>query len=142
MRKSLLLFIVLACSQLNSLFAQNLFSVPDTVCVRQPIFLVDSFTSPAESYYWGFCSGYLLDAAQGIYSGPLYNTRPTAIEVAKDGENYYAFIATTAPIGGVADTLIMLDFGNSLSNEPDTINLGTLNDVMPLETSKIFSIKA
>jgi len=141
MRKSLLVFILLACSQLNISFAQSLFSVPDTVCVRQPVYLVDSFTKPAESYYWGFCSGYIFSTAQGAYSGSIFKTEPTAIEVTKDGDDYYAFVAIAGTTGTNSDTLIQLNFGSSLSNEPDTINYGTLNDVMPLETSKIFSMK-
>lgn len=142
MRKSLLVLLLLTCSQLNVSFGQNLFSVPDTVCVRQPVYLVDSFTKPAESYYWGFCSGYLFNNAIGFNSGTIFNNKPTAIEVVKDGADYYAFIAIRATAATNSDTLLMLDFGNSLSNTPDTINMGTLNDVMPIETRKLFAIKS
>src|SRR5690606_19361354 len=122
MRKSLLVLLLLACSQLNVSFGQNLFSAPDTVCVRQPVYLVDSFTKPAESYYWGFCSGYLFNTAIGFNSGTIFNNKPTAIEVAKDGADYYMFIAIRATAASSSDSLIILSFGNSLSNTPDTLN--------------------
>lgn len=141
MRKSLLVLLLLAFTQLSNVYAQNLFSAPDTVCVRQKLYLVDSFTKPAESYYWGFCSGYLYNTAQGVYSGTIFNNKPTAIEVAKDGGNYYAFVAIQGTTGTNSDSLLILDFKNSLSNVPDTINLGTLNDVMPLQTAKLFATK-
>ena len=142
MRKSLLVLLLLICSQLNVSFAQNLFSAPDTVCVRQPVYLIDSFATPAESYYWGFCSGYIYNTVQGTNAGSTFFNRPTAIEVVKDGADYYAFIAVQATTGSTSDTLLLLDFGSSLNNEPDTVNFGTLNDVMPLETSKLFAVKA
>jgi len=141
MRKSLLVFILLACSQLTNVFAQSLFSAPDTVCVRQPLYLVDSFTSPAESYYWGFCSGYIYNTAQGVFSGTIFSNKPNALEVAKDGDEYYAFVAINGSASTNSDTLIKLSFGKSLSNIPDTTYLGTLNGVMPFETAKLYATK-
>ncbi|HTN45374.1 MAG TPA: gliding motility-associated C-terminal domain-containing protein [Flavipsychrobacter sp.] len=140
MRKSLLVLLLLACSQLHISFAQeSLFSAPDSVCVRQPIYLADSFTTPAESYYWGFCSGYIYGTAQGINWGPILPGSPSAIEVAKDGEDYYKFIAVK---GATSDQLIKFEYGKSLSNiAPTIINMGTLSNVMPIETSKLFLTK-
>lgn len=139
MRKCLLLVALLLVSQLNYIKAQNLFSAPDTVCIRQPIQLIDSVQN-ATSYYWGFCSGYLLNNPIGNNPGTAFNTVPGgAIEIAKDGNNYFGFIA----VGGTSvDTLLRLDFGNSLSNIPDTVNFGTLLGTMPTNTTKFNLIKA
>lgn len=139
MRKCLLLVALVLVSQLNNIKAQNLFSAPDTVCIRQPIQLVDSVKN-ATSYYWGFCSGYLLNNPVGNNPGTAFNTVPGgAIEIAKDGNNYYGFVAVA---GTSVDTLLRLDFGTSLSNVPDTVNFGTLLGTMPTNTAKFNMIKA
>lgn len=137
MRKCLVLAALLLVSQLNYIKAQDLFSAPDTVCIRQPVYLTDS-VAIADSYYWGFCSGYLFNTPVGYNPGTAFNSTPGAIEVAKDAGNYYAFIAVA---GTAEDTLLRLDFGNSLSNTPDTINFGTLSGTMPINTAKLNLIR-
>ncbi len=132
MRKGLLLVALLIVSQMNGVKAQSLFSAPDTVCINQPVFL-DNIIPDASSYYWSFCSGYLSNPPQGNNLGnqPAFST-PSAIEVAKDGENYYAFVANKA-----TNSLLRLNFGTSLSNIPATTNLGTLDNDIPFAPSSL-----
>jgi hypothetical protein len=122
-------------SQLNHLKAQSLFSAPDTVCVRQPVRLTSNTT--ASTYYWGFCSGYLKNGATGadLGSGFSFNGAD-AIEIAKDGSNYYGFVANAG-----SRELLRLNFGASLNNVPTVTNLGNLNNTVPQLISSLSIVK-
>ena len=132
MRKSLLFVALLIVSQLNNVNAQSMFGVPDTVCERQPVFITDSVT--ATSYYWGFCSGYLLNTPTGNNLGTLPDfSLPTGIEIVKDGNDYYGFVTNAG-----TNELVRLSFGNSLGNTPTATNFGTLNNTMPDSPSDLY----
>lgn len=132
MRKCLLVVMLLLVSQLNYTKAQGLFNAPDTVCERQPIQLTSNVN--ASSYYWGFCSGFLFSQPVGNNLGTMPDlSTPGAMEIAKDGINYYGFVGN---IG--TNELVRFDFGTSLSNTPTVTNLGTLNNTMPDGPTKLF----
>jgi hypothetical protein len=135
MRKCLLFVALLIVSQVNSVNAQSLFGAPDTVCVRQPIQLTDSIE--ASSYYWGFCSGYLFNNPVVTNMGvdPNYNN-PGAIEVVKQGNNYFGFVVNTG-----SNELLKLSFGPSLGSTPVITNYGDLAGVMPVEPTDLFITK-
>ncbi len=126
MRNCLFLVALLVVSQLNNLKAQSLFSAPDTVCVRQPIQLSDSVN--AASYYWGFCSAYLVQNAVGEnYGVDSTNFKlPGDIIIAKQGAYYYGFVTNTA-----TGTLLRLDFGTSLNDTPKVVQIGDINGTVP-----------
>lgn len=131
MRKCLLFVALLIVSQLEQLKAQSLFNAPDTVCVRQPVHLTSNVT--AATYYWGFCSGYLKNTPAGNDLGAGFGfNNADAIEIAKDGGNYYGFVANTG-----TQELLRLNFGNSLANVPTVTSLGTLNNTLPQLTSSL-----
>jgi gliding motility-associated-like protein len=133
--KKRLLFLAILLLQLIDVKAQNLFNMPDTVCARQPIHLTSNIS--ASSYYWGFCSGYMFNKPTGVNLGPITGfDSPTAMEIAKEGLNYYGFV-----VNSVKRELLRLDFGNSLSNNPSIVSLGTLNNTIPISTSKLFLTK-
>jgi gliding motility-associated-like protein len=135
MRNSLFLAICLLLSQLNVLKAQvSMFSLPDTVCIRQPVRIIDSLEHET-SYYWGFCSGFTFNAPVGYNPGVAFAEPPTAFEIVRDGDNYYGF-AAIGGFGAGPDKLIMLSFGNSLNSTPDTVDYGTLTNTMPVNTRK------
>jgi len=136
MRKCLLFAALLLVSQLNYIKAQSLFSAPDTVCIRQPVYLVDSVTD-GSTFYWGFCSGYLQNVPVGTNLGATFGfNAPGAIEIAKDGGNYYGFVANIA-----SNELMRLDFGASLSNPtPVVTNFGNLGNTMPDGTTKLMLV--
>lgn len=116
-----------------------MFSAPDTVCIRQPIRLIDSVDN-ASSYYWGFCSGLTFNSPLGYNPGLAFDMPPTAFEIMKEDGKYYGFAA----IGGFSagpDELVVLHFGNSLNNTPDTVRYGTLNNTMPVNTTKFRFLK-
>lgn len=133
MRKCLLFVALLIVSQLNVLKAQGLFTAPDTVCVRQPVYLTNN-TPNAASYYWGFCSGYLTNPPVLTNQGGSFSlNKPEGIEIAKDGSNYYGFVANQA-----TDELLRLDFGSSLTNVPTVTNFGNLQNTLPDSVSSLY----
>ncbi len=135
MRKCLVFVALLLVSQLNYIKAQNLFNVPDTVCIRQPVTITSNID--ASTYYWGFCSGYLLNAPVGTNMG-LDTTlnNPNAIIIEKEGANYYGFVANETD-----NSLVRLSFGTSLGNTPSRTIIGDLNNTMPEGPTKMFLTK-
>ena len=136
LRKSIVFVTLFLVSQLNVIKAQDLFSAPDTVCIRQPVHIKSNVVN-ASSYYWSFCSGYLLAPPVGNNAGPDPDFDvPGAIEVVKDNGNYYGFV-----INSGTNELLRLEFGNSLSNIPTKTNFGTLNNTVPESSNNIFITK-
>ncbi|MBS1739405.1 MAG: gliding motility-associated C-terminal domain-containing protein [Bacteroidetes bacterium] len=135
MRKCLVFVALLLVSQLNYIKAQNLFNVPDTVCIRQPVKITPNVS--ASTYYWGFCSGYMLNAPVQTNLGIDTNLfKPGAIVVERDGQNYFGFVANTA-----TNTLVQLNYGRSLGNKPITTVIGSMNNTMPKDAAKLFLTK-
>jgi len=133
--KKCLLLAALMVLQLSYVKAQNLFNAPDTVCIRQPIQLTSNVA--ASTYYWGFCSGFLFDQPQGNNLGVIPGfDNPGAIEIAREGNKYYGFVANTGN-----NEILRLDYGISLSNTPVVTSLGTLNNTMPEIPSKLYLTK-
>lgn len=136
MRKCLLLVVLLICAQWTDLAAQGLFELPsDTVCIRQPIQLRSNVD--ANSYYWGFCSGYLKNPVTVSNIGAGFNLdNPNSIEVMKDGDNYYGFVVNRG-----TGELTRFSYGNSLSNTPTVRNLGNLENNIPAEPNNLYLMK-
>ena len=79
MKKYLLVVVLLVLSQLNNLNAQTLrpspdtlFYAPDTVCIHQPVTLRNNVLNGL-TYFWGFCSGYLMNAPTGDNLGNKFH---------------------------------------------------------------------
>src|ERR1051326_4902810 len=95
MRKCLLALALLTVFIPGIVNAQSLIIGPnatDTVCVRQVIHLKTT-DSNASSFYWGFCSGYMLNTipdAVNLGSSFGFNRR-FVVEPIKDGDSYYGF---------------------------------------------------
>ena len=84
MRRCLILTVMLIVAQLNGLHAQTTFVAPDTVCIRQPITMYPIDTN-ASSYYWSFCSGYMMNRPEGTLLGSTFGiTDANDIEIGKD----------------------------------------------------------
>lgn len=97
------------------------FIIPDTVCVNQSISIQNTSTG-STSYYWNFCSGNLASAPIGLNMGNIgFLDRPVYSAIAKDGNDYFVFITNNSD-----GSLTRLAFGNSLTNIPQSINLGNL----------------
>lgn len=137
MRKRLLLVALLIVSQVNALFAQGgLFDAPDTVCAKQLVHLKSNVPNSA-THYWGFCSAYTLNNATGINMGHVTdNQNPNAIEIAKDGDNYYGFVLSTDQ-----RSFLRLDFGKSLANTPKVTNYGNMDSVLPYKPASLYIVK-
>ncbi len=129
------LSLVLVAGAHNS-YGQTLFTLPDTVCINQPVKII-SHVEQASSYYWGFCSGYLENVPSGNSFGTGMGLNdPGAIEIIKEGENYYGFVVNR---GG--RNLLRLEFGTHLNNDPVVTNLGTLNNSIPSDVNAIALVK-
>lgn len=137
MRRCLILTVLLVIARLNGLYAQTTFVAPDTVCIRQPISMYPIDTS-ASSYYWSFCSGYMMNRPTGSLLGYTFGiTDATDIEIGKDNNgNYYGFIINRA-----IPEFVRLNFGNSLANIPTYTSLGNLGGTVTVDANSLFLMK-
>jgi len=137
MRRCLILTVLLIVAKLNGLYAQTTFNAPDTVCIRQSVTLTPVDTN-ASSYYWSFCSGYLMNRPSGINLGSGFNINgSTDIEIAKNDDGmYYGFFVNQATL-----EMIRLDYGNSLSNIPTVTNFGDLGGTLPPKAASLFLMR-
>lgn len=137
MRKCLILTSLLLAAIVPSLRAQSLFNAPDTVCIRQPIQL-ENLATGSNSYYWSFCSGSLLYAPSGTDLGTgMGLSNATAVEIARDGSNYYGFVANRA-----TGELLKLSFGDDLGSVPVVTNMGDLNNTFPDSVNALYVVQA
>jgi len=136
MKKYFLLVILLVASFTNVLRAQ-LFTAPDTVCVNQPV-NITSLVDSGNSFYWGFCSGYLMDAPVGTNMGSAYSLHsPGGIAIAKDYTgNYYGFVTNES-----TTELIRLSYGNSLNNVPTVTDFGNMTGDLPVNPTSEYLIQ-
>ncbi len=129
-------FLVLALSSFmrtNMVYSQSLFNAPETVCVHQPVTLTSNDTT-ARNYYWGFCSGYLMNAPTGINEHDSFKFKiPTNIDIVEDSGFYYGFVTNSA-----SREFLRLNFGTSLSNIPSVTNFGDLTNGLPINPSSLF----
>lgn len=137
MKKYLLLTALLIVSHINSIYAQGLFTAPDTVCERQWVQLKSNVPG-AQTHFWGFCSGYAFNNAVGTNMGTgLGLDGAAAIEIEKDGSNYYGFVINRGP----GNSFVRLEFGNSLDNVPRVTNYSKMDNVLPIKPSSLHIVK-
>lgn len=129
---------LLVLSQVNNLRAQKLFTAPDTVCINQPVKLIpDSLAYKATSYYWGFCSGYMMNAPTGENLGRTFGFHiPAGIDIAFDSGNYYGFV-----VNAKTNEFIRLNFGSSLTNTPSVTNFGNIANGLPVNPTSMYILK-
>lgn len=117
--------IIISAQSLSAQLIQGL----DTICVNTPIQL-NSTLQGANSYYWGFCSAYLDNNPQGssIAAGTGLDA-PRSIALAYDSasDNNCIFVVSN---GASSRELIRYDFGNTMANSPNAVNLGDFGGVI------------
>jgi gliding motility-associated-like protein len=109
-------------------YSQAAFSVPDTVCIRDSMQVVN-LSPPAQTWFWNFCSASLnymplgenMDAA-GQVNGPAF------ISVVHPDQGYYAFITNHED-----GTLTRNYFAGTLNDPPLSVNLGSVSGIDHLE---------
>ena len=146
MKKYFLLIALLLLSQLkNTATAQtlypspdSLFLAPDTVCINQAVTLLpDTASFGAQSYYWGFCSGYLMNAPTGVNLGNNFGFHvPSNIDIVYDSGTYYGFV-----VNAETTEFLRLNFGSSLTNIPTVTNFGNLVHGLPVNPTSLFILK-
>lgn len=142
MKKYFLLTALIILSQCQKLVAQVLFTAPDTVCVNQPVKLINNFTT-GSTYYWGFCSGNLLQTPtsvppRGFNLGDNFGFElPGNIDVVKDSDqNYYGFA-----VNSMTTEFIRLNYGKSLNNVPTVTNFGNLTGGLPVNPTSLYIVR-
>jgi gliding motility-associated-like protein len=118
-------FVPDSCGILSTL-VQASFTAPDTVCVNSPVTITNTSVS-ASSYFWNFCVADVDGVPSATNIGnPGSLSMPVFIDYAYSNGNYYGFIINYNP-----GRLIRLDFGNSLLNNPVSIDLGNFGNIIP-----------
>lgn len=99
------------------------FSIPDTVCVNEPVF-IQNLSSNATTFKWNFCNTGSNVTISGVNLGNINGSfsRPVFLDYVFDNGNYYGFLMNYEP-----STLVRLDFGNSLLNTPTAVKITSLN---------------
>ncbi len=128
MRKCLLLALLFLQVLPAAVRAQStLFELEtDTVCVGQQVRIRPQVQN-ADSYYWGFCSGYLNNTPllDNLGSGFSFD-EPSGIVVEKDDNgNFYGFVVNTG-----TNELVRLNYGRTPSNIPTVTNFGNLDNAV------------
>ena len=136
MKKYLQLVVLSILLQPFGMQAQTLFTAPDTVCVRQAV-RVNSKIFDAASYYWGFCSGNIMNAPSGTNMGNSFGFHtPSNIEIRQDKNgNYYGFVTNAS-----TQEFLRLNYGTSLNNVPTVTNFGNLTNGLPIHPTSIFIV--
>ena len=107
----------------HSLIAQISFEIPDTVCVGE-YFLIENTSTIGDEFFWSFCENNLLQLPEPSSFEIDFLSRPVFMDVQKQGDNYYGFV--TDLDGGLA----RLDFGSSLSNNPELVDLSNIGNIL------------
>ena len=120
--------ILLCCCIPGMNKAQVDFSVPDTVCISDSMQVVN-LSGDASSYYWNFCSGNLAYIPEGENLTSIGQVNgPSFIDIVKTPDGFYSFITNH-----VDGTLTRNYFGNSLLNDPVSVNFGSIGGISHLE---------
>ena len=109
------------------------FSIPDTVCVDQPVPIVNE-SQGASAYYWRFCTGNAVTNPHGIDLGNPLNTlsAPWGITLVQDGISFFAFVTNSGN-----GTITRIYWANGLRNQPVAVNLGNFG----ILTHDVFGIQ-
>ena len=102
------------------------FTTPDTVCVNTPV-NITNLSSGATTYYWNFCVADINQTPTGVNMGNpgSFLNGPVFMDYVYTNNNYYGFV-TNYNTGN----LTRLDFGNSLLNTPNAVNLGNYGGII------------
>jgi gliding motility-associated-like protein len=102
------------------------FTAPDTVCVDEPVNIVNTSVS-ATSYTWNFCLSDLntTPTATNLGNPGSFLSQPVFVDMAQENGNYYGFVVNHVP-GGIT----RLDFGNNPLNTPTPVFLGNISGAM------------
>ena len=109
------------------LSAQADFSIPDTICINEHL-TIENLSRNADTYYWNFCSGNLINDPGGEnFSNPGTLNGPAFVDFANDDDRYYAFITNHSD-----GTLVRNYYGSSFLNPPVSQNMGNFGGAIPL----------
>ncbi|MFA6925114.1 MAG: gliding motility-associated C-terminal domain-containing protein [Bacteroidales bacterium] len=127
MKNICLLLIILISFKSNAQIIPD-FAIPDTVCVNEPINIVNN-TTGATTYKWNFCKASInpiLKEQANLGNPQNYLDYPNDVCFVIDNSNYYIFI----PNQGTS-SIIKINFGNSPKNNPISVtDLGTFGGIL------------
>jgi len=112
--------------------AQADFSIPDTICIDNSV-TIENLSRDADTYYWNFCSGNLINDPGGEnFANPGTLNGPAFIDFANDDETYYTFITNHTD-----GTLVRNSYGSNFLNAPVSQNMGNFGGAIPLHAQGI-----
>ncbi|MEO8770789.1 MAG: LamG-like jellyroll fold domain-containing protein [Ferruginibacter sp.] len=115
------------------------FTAPDTVCVNDPVQLINTSVGTS-NYYWTFCETNLSSTPTALNLGnPAGDlSSPVFTDIVKDETgNYYGFTVNAIPSG-----LVRLNYGNSILNTPTVDFLGNIGGALPADGEGIQVVKS
>ena len=113
-------------------YGQADFSIPDTICIDKSV-TIENLSREAETYYWNFCSGNLINDPGGEnFANPGTLNGPAFIDFANDNDLYYAFITNHTD-----GTLVRNSYGDNFLNAPVSQNMGNFGGAIPLHAQGI-----
>ncbi|CAN5470121.1 hypothetical protein BH10BAC2_BH10BAC2_23890 [soil metagenome] len=115
------------------------FSIPDTVCVNEPLAIKNNSTG-AQNFYWNFCVADINQTPVGTNLGNLGNqlSSPVFMDLAQDDNgDYYGF-----SINHIPGELIRYKFGSSYLNDPTVENLGNYGGAIPNQAEGLQIVKS
>jgi PKD repeat protein len=116
----ILIFSVVA---IESVTAQMV--VPGTLCLNEQFKVESNSGSGVVETTWDFCEGDLMLTPSFQVGSISAATIPVGTSLIKSNGNWYGFICSQS-----SNSLIRLDFGLSLNNSPQTVNLGNIGGLL------------
>lgn len=120
--QKLFLFLLFHGFNIPFIFSQASFSLPAEVCVNEP-FSITNTSQNATTFYWNLCGINMENPLEGTSINNPEFKDPVFMDIAKMGNEYQGFLTNND------GELIQLNFGNSLLNDPQVNNLGSLNAI-------------
>ncbi len=123
-----ILLLLLLFSAVHSYGQTAGFLSPDTVCINSPVNIQNTSVG-ATTYNWSFCQSQLTTVPEAVNlgnPGGLLNL-PVYVDFVQDNSgNYFVFA-----VNNVLATVVRMNFGNSLLNNPIVDNLGNFGGAIP-----------
>ena len=132
--------ILLSTSLIHLLFSYKVFAqeasfvLPENACLNERFILSNDDNNNEQNFQWDFCPTSLADlsSVEDVISleGANY---PNAVTIVYDSLKWYGFVSNRGN-----NKLLRLDFGNSLDNVPQVVDLGDFGGILKVPKNMAF----